>query len=669
SKIRFRLRLIPGVAKLGLHEARHRVPARSVRQDKLPMVRHKIRRSERQLGALFRRLRLLMTQLGFGANRRVGRVGFGFVAGNSTAGKEIRGSVRVVRGNAVQHQSSLALDRIEAVIGPIVADLARVVDPPAVLIVFGGLCSHVTHRDQHGGHVLAQMRRIPRTWIVVPEIAFRPGRPVCWRLRVDGSQVVLVLLQWLGVAREAEVHRKEEYDAAVRIQSWYRGIRTRSLVKNLNRCAIRIQRHYRGFMGRRRIRAILIDSVKRMCLDHYNKQAAQIQKMWRGFYVRKYVFDYYSRKKYLESLVAKNEMIRSELAEQEEAMRREARKREEEETRRRLRAWAERHHYLVSTVVQPSVFNSPYRPFTLPEETLLLNTRPKTPPKVASVGHGFDPSWRQYGQNQLMVRLPSKLPPLPLKPTQDEKPTHQKFPNPHSHFPQKRTGGTGGGDASGAFLTEIYTANNFYTCTAGFRQENAAQIQKMWRGFYVRKYVFDYYSRKKYLESLVAKNEMISELKPTQDEKPTHQKFPNPHSHFPQKRTGGTGGGDASEARKREEEETRRRLRAWAERHHYLVSTVVQPSVFNSPYRPFTLPEETLLLNTRPKTPPKVASVGHGFDPSWRQYGQNQLMVRLPSKLPPLPAKPQGPFRQPEEVRAQRYREFQPSLRVATDYE
>lgn len=214
---------------------------------------------------------------------------------------------------------------------------------------------------------------------------------------------------------EAEVHRKEEYDAAVRIQSWYRGIRTRSQVKHLHQSALRIQRHYRGFIGRQRIRNILIESVKKMCLSHYNRQAAQIQKMWRGFYVRKYVFDYYSRKKYLESLMAKNEMIRSELAEHAESMLREQRKREDDETRRRLHEWAERHHYLVSTVVQPSVFNSPYRPFTLPEETLLLNTRPKTPPKAASLGHGFDPSWRQYGQAKL-VRLPSKLPPLPAKP-------------------------------------------------------------------------------------------------------------------------------------------------------------------------------------------------------------------------------------------------------------
>lgn len=36
----------------------------------------------------------------------------------------------------------------------------------------------------------------------------------------------------------------------------------------------------------------------------------QIQKIWRGFYVRKYVLDFHSRKKYFAGLEQKNEQIR-----------------------------------------------------------------------------------------------------------------------------------------------------------------------------------------------------------------------------------------------------------------------------------------------------------------------------------------------------------------------
>ena len=36
----------------------------------------------------------------------------------------------------------------------------------------------------------------------------------------------------------------------------------------------------------------------------------QIQGAWRGYYVRKYVFNYYAQKSYLEGLKRKNEIVR-----------------------------------------------------------------------------------------------------------------------------------------------------------------------------------------------------------------------------------------------------------------------------------------------------------------------------------------------------------------------
>ena len=36
----------------------------------------------------------------------------------------------------------------------------------------------------------------------------------------------------------------------------------------------------------------------------------QIQKTWRGFYTRKYVANYYSRRRYLEAVKVKNEVVR-----------------------------------------------------------------------------------------------------------------------------------------------------------------------------------------------------------------------------------------------------------------------------------------------------------------------------------------------------------------------
>lgn len=38
---------------------------------------------------------------------------------------------------------------------------------------------------------------------------------------------------------------------------------------------------------------------------------------------------------------------------------------------------------------------------------------------------------------------------------------------------------------------------------------NLSQIQRVWRGFYVRKYIHNFYARKNYLEGVVIKNELV----------------------------------------------------------------------------------------------------------------------------------------------------------------
>jgi len=53
----------------------------------------------------------------------------------------------------------------------------------------------------------------------------------------------------------------------------------------------------------------------------------------------------------------------------------------------------------------------------------------------------------------------------------------------------------------------------------------------------------------------------------------------------------------------------------------------------------------------------------NSFDPAWAKYN-----AQAPKTLPPLKDKPQGPFREPGDVQKQRYRPFEPSLRVATDF-
>uniref|UniRef100_A0A3B5M4H2 Spermatogenesis-associated protein 17 n=1 Tax=Xiphophorus couchianus TaxID=32473 RepID=A0A3B5M4H2_9TELE len=53
------------------------------------------------------------------------------------------------------------------------------------------------------------------------------------------------------------VNRKEETQAAIRIQSWFRACRVRTCIRYLNKKAIIIQKAWRGFAARARVRQMV----------------------------------------------------------------------------------------------------------------------------------------------------------------------------------------------------------------------------------------------------------------------------------------------------------------------------------------------------------------------------------------------------------------------------
>ncbi|GFO48297.1 spermatogenesis-associated protein 17-like [Plakobranchus ocellatus] len=210
---------------------------------------------------------------------------------------------------------------------------------------------------------------------------------------------------------EAEEARLLEYKAAVKVQAWFRASRVRSYIKYTNECATKVQKAWRGFLGRRFFRILLKNTVFIMKLNHYNRMACKVQKVWRGYYVRKYVFNYYSRKRYLEALQVKNQSIRNELAdfaEQQQA----ARKREEEKNEKKRQEYeARKRHHLLSTEVMPGIYNSPFLPYPSETEYLLRSVKPLSRKKVCPKEPLFDPVCASYNS-----KIPTVLPPIPQKP-------------------------------------------------------------------------------------------------------------------------------------------------------------------------------------------------------------------------------------------------------------
>lgn len=164
----------------------------------------------------------------------------------------------------------------------------------------------------------------------------------------------------------------------------------------------------------------------------------------------------------------------------------------------------------------------------------------------------------------------------------------------------------------------------------------AVKIQTIWRGYYVRKYVHNYYALKKYLKDVEEKNETIREkLQEFQDQQEI-------------------------QIRKEKEESAYQRLLTDAKSKHHLISTFVTPGVFKSPFKDYPEEMEYRLQAVRPL----VASQKRSEELTTRKQQKNKE-----KELPPLTGpKPQGPFKDPQQVLEQRLRQFDPTLRVQTSF-
>lgn len=159
-----------------------------------------------------------------------------------------------------------------------------------------------------------------------------------------------------AAAREAELNRVREYDAALLIQAVMRGVRTRQFIKYLHMCAVRIQMAWRGYLGRKKYHRKLAEKVEERQLNYYNCMATKIKKVWKGYYVRKNVCDYYAMKKYMGALEEKNELVRERLREYAAEMSRRDEAESQAREMERYNKYARSCHYMMSTQVKAGVF-------------------------------------------------------------------------------------------------------------------------------------------------------------------------------------------------------------------------------------------------------------------------------------------------------------------------
>ncbi|XP_019746367.1 spermatogenesis-associated protein 17 isoform X2 [Hippocampus comes] len=160
-------------------------------------------------------------------------------------------------------------------------------------------------------------------------------------------------------SRLEEATRQQEYRAALRIQSWFRGYRVRFYIRHLHEKAVIIQKIWRGFRARARCRQMVMEAYFVMKMNFYNEMAIRIQRRWRGFYVRKGEMDQ------LEELQKKERVCLKKVKEQKAKL-----------------YQAYRWHHLLSTKRCPGVFNSPFRLAPHEMELLLRQVKYQAPTKL-----------------------------------------------------------------------------------------------------------------------------------------------------------------------------------------------------------------------------------------------------------------------------------------------
>ncbi|CBH18042.1 IQ calmodulin-binding motif containing protein, putative [Trypanosoma equiperdum] len=151
----------------------------------------------------------------------------------------------------------------------------------------------------------------------------------------------------------------KEIDAACKIQSLYRMWRERCAYRRIRNAALNVQRLYRGHLDRRRVletRALNAALHEGSVYEYY---ASLIQACFRGYYVRRYVDNFYARRSYVQMTVKASDAVREaaevQLKEQQE---REAAEKIRRRDLRYKRA-TEKLHYITSTLNCGGIYKRP----------------------------------------------------------------------------------------------------------------------------------------------------------------------------------------------------------------------------------------------------------------------------------------------------------------------
>lgn len=112
----------------------------------------------------------------------------------------------------------------------------------------------------------------------------------------------------------AEERKEMEILAATNIQRCFKGHVVRKLINEQNVAAIQIQRLARSLLARTCVNNIREQKIEYEQTIYYNYMSILIQKVFRAYYSRRYVHDFYARKHYIETVVQTSNDLKDQMA-------------------------------------------------------------------------------------------------------------------------------------------------------------------------------------------------------------------------------------------------------------------------------------------------------------------------------------------------------------------
>jgi len=194
-----------------------------------------------------------------------------------------------------------------------------------------------------------------------------------------GRALQSLAADFFELTQAADENRARETSAAIKIQCAFRGSVVRARYNAVLRSCGMIQRLIRGRLGRIRAAAKEVERARRWNMLFFDHCAEVIQKFFRGAWSRKYLHDFYARRRYLDGVASRGDRTVTFLKKAQETQHAQQQAAEEAQMRKEFDVLCGQLHHLVSTTQIPGVYNPPYsdtlpKAFEKPVETHLRDS-------------------------------------------------------------------------------------------------------------------------------------------------------------------------------------------------------------------------------------------------------------------------------------------------------